>query len=245
MMQRIWPIARAVVADSLRRKIVYVVLVFAALLAFAIPSLPDYGLGVEAAVFREVALALAFVTALVVTLSLAANRIPGELERRTVYNVVAKSVSRTEYLVGTWLGVFVVAGGVVAAFAVIEQVVGLVTYGEVMWQLWQGALATWLEMGVVAAFAIAVSTVSGAVVVVTATLAALFIGHSRSTLLGGEGALGLKAFVPSLDAFNVVNPVAHGSGVPPLYLASMLVVFLGLAGLSLLVGSVLLSRRDL
>lgn len=245
MMQRIWPIARAVVADSLRRKIVYVVLVFAALLALAIPSLPDYGLGVEAAVFREVALALAFVTALVVTLSLAANRIPGELERRTVYNVVAKSVSRTEYLVGTWLGVFLVAGGVMAAFTVIEQVIGVITYGEIMWRLWQGALAIWLEMGVVAAFAVSVSTLSGAVVVVTATLAALFIGHSRSTLLGGEGALGLKPFVPSLDAFNVVNPVAHGSGVPPLYLASMVVVFVGLAGLSLLAGSAILSRRDL
>lgn len=245
MMQRIWPIARAVVADSLRRKIVYVVLVFAALLAFAIPSLPDYGLGVEAAVFREVALALAFVTALVVTLSLAANRIPGELERRTVYNVVAKSVSRSEYLVGTWLGVFVVAGGVMAAFTVIEQVIGLVTYGELMWQLWQGALAIWLEMGVVAAFAVAVSALSGAVVVVTATLAALFIGHSRSTLLGGEGALGLKPFMPSLDAFNVVNPVAHGSGVPPLYLASMVVVFIGLTGICLIAGSAILSRRDL
>jgi len=245
MMQRVWPIARAVVADSLRRKVVYVVLVFAGLLAFAIPSLPDYGLGVEAAVFREVALALSFVTALVVTLSLAANRIPGEFERRTVYNVVAKSVSRTEYLVGTWLGVFMVAGGVMAAFTVIEQVIGLITYGEMMWLLWQGALAVWLEMGVVAAFAVSVSTVSGAVVVVTATLAALFVGHSRSTLLGGEGALGIKPFVPSLDAFNVVNPVAHGSGVPPVYLASMVVVFVGLAGLSLLVGSAVLSRRDL
>ncbi|MDO8848605.1 MAG: hypothetical protein Q7W51_09495 [Coriobacteriia bacterium] len=245
MMTRIWPIALGVVTDSLRRKVVYVVLVFAALLAFAIPSLPDYGLGVEAAVFREVALALSFVTALVVTLSLAANRIPSELERRTIYNVVAKSVSRWEYLVGTWLGIFIVAGGAMAAFTVIEQAVGLITYGEPMWRLWQGALAIWLEMGVVAAFAVAISAVSGPVVVVTATLTALFIGHSRSTLLGGEGALALQPFMPSLDAFNVVNPVAHGTGVPPLYLLSMVVVFVGLSGISLLVGGLLLARRDL
>lgn len=245
MMQRIWPIARAVVADSLRRKVVYVVLVFAALLAFAIPSLPDYGLGVESAVFREVALALAFVTALVVTMSLAANRMPGELERRTVYNIVSKSVARWEYLVGTWLGIFLVSGGVMAAFTVIEQVIGLITYGEVMWLLWEGALAIWLEMGVVAAFAVAVSAVAGPVVVVTATLTALFIGHSRSTLLGGEGALALRPFVVSLDAFNIVNPVAHGSGVPPIYLASMVVVFVGLTGACLVSGSALLAGRDL
>lgn len=245
MIGRILPIAFGVVADSLRRKVVYVVLVFAGLLAFAIPSLPDYGLGVESAVFREVALALAFVTAIVVTLSLAANRIPAEVERRTVYNVVAKSVSRSEYLVGTWLGVFLVAGGALAAFTVVEMVVGYLTYREIMWQLWQGALATWLEMGVVAAIAVAVSAITGPVVVVTATLAVLFIGHSRSTLLGGEGAMALAPFYPSLDAFNVVNPVAHGSGVPPLYIASMLAVFAGFTGIALIVGSVLFSRRDL
>lgn len=245
MVGRIAPIAWAVVADSMRRKVVYVVLVFAGLLAFAIPSLPDYGLGVESAVFREVALALAYVTALVVTLSLAANRVPGEIERRTVYNVVGKRVARWEYLFGTWLGVFLVAGGVIAAFTAIEQVIGFINYGEAMWRLWQGALALWLEMGVVAAFATAVSAVTGPVVVVTATLAALFVGHSRSTLLGGEGALALQPFMPSLDAFNVVNPVAHGTGVPPLYIASMLVVFAGFAGVCLIGGAFLFSRRDL
>lgn len=245
MMKRIWPIAVAVITDSLRRKVVYVVLVFAALLAMAIPSLPDYGLGVEGAVFREVALALVYVTGLVIALSLAANRIPAEFERRTVYNVLAKGVSRWEYLVGTWLGILSVMAGTIAAFTIVEQVVGVVTYGDPMWRLWQGSLAVLLEMGVVTAFAASVSTVAGPVVVVTATLAALFVGHSRSTLLGGEGALGLNPFYPSLDAFNVVNPVAHGTGVPPLYLASMLVVFVGFVGLSLSLGVFLLGRKDL
>lgn len=245
MMRRILPIATAVMMDSLRRKVVYVVLVFSVLLVFAIPSLPDYGLGVEGAVFREVALALSYITGLVIALSLAANRIPSELEKRTVYNVLSKGVSRWEYMVGTWLGIVGVMAGAIAAFTIVQMTMGYITYGEMMWQLWQGALATWLEMGVISAFAVAVSAVTGPVVVVTATLAALFIGHSRSSLLGGEGALALQPFFPSLDAFNVVNPVAHGSGVPPIYLASMLVVFAGLVGVSLTAGVVLLGRRDL
>jgi hypothetical protein len=64
-------------------------------------------------------------------------------------------------------------------------------------------------------------------------------------LLGGEGALALQPFMPSLDAFNVVNPVAHGTGVPPLYLASMAAVFVGLAGVALTLGAFLFGRRDL
>jgi ABC-type transport system involved in multi-copper enzyme maturation permease subunit len=242
---RIGPIALGVITDSLRRKVVYVVLVFAAVLALAIPQLPDYGLGVEEAVFREVALALAWVTALVVTLTLAANRVPSEIERRTVYNVIAKGVSRWEYLIGTWLGILGVVGGAVAAFTVVEQVVALVTYGDLMWRLWEGALAIWLEMGVIAAFATAVSSLAGPVVVVTASLAALFAGHARGALASGEDALALGAFAPSLDAYNVVNPVAHGNGVPPLYIVSMLVVFAGLAGASLIAGVLAFSKRDL
>jgi ABC-type transport system involved in multi-copper enzyme maturation permease subunit len=245
MIGRIGPIALGVITDSLRRKVVYVVLVFAGILALAIPSLPDYGLGVEQAVFREVALALAYVTALVVTLSLAANRVPGEVERRTVYNVIAKGVSRWEYLVGTWIGVLGVVGGALAAFTLIEQAVGYLTYGELMWRLWQGAFATWLEMGVVAAFAVSVSAVTGPVVVVTATVAALFVGHARETLAGGEGALALGTFYPSLDAFNIVNPVAHGTGVPPVYLLSMVVVFAGLSAACLILGVLAFSGRDL
>jgi len=43
----------------------------------------------------------------------------------------------------------------------------------------------------------------------------------------------------------VVNPVAHGSGVPPEYLAGMLGVFVGFTGLALITGSLLFGRRDL
>lgn len=245
MMTRIWPIALAVVTDSLRRKVVYVVLVFAAILAMAIPSLPSYGLGIEDAVYREVALALSFVTALVLTLSLAANRVPSEVERRTVYNVLAKGVSRGEYLVGSWLGVLIVTGGAIAAFTGVQQVIALARYGDPMWRLWQGALAVWLEMGVLSAFAVAISAVAGPVVVVTAALAVLFVGHSRSTLIGGEGALALRPFYPSLDTFNIVNPVAHGTGVPALYVLSMLVVFVGFVAIALSAAVWLFGRRDL
>ncbi len=245
MMSRIWPIALSVVTDSLRRKVVYVVLVFAAILAMAIPALPSYGLGIEDAVYREVALALSFVTALVLALSLAANRVPSEVDRRTVYNVLAKGVSRAEYLVGSWLGVFLVTGGAVAAFTVVQQVIAVTRYGDPMWQLWQGALAIWLEMGVLCAFAVAISSVVGPVVVVTAAMAVLFAGHSRSTLVGGEGALALRPFYPSLDTFNIVNPVAHGSGVPALYVLSMLVVFAGFVSVALAVAVLLFGRRDL
>jgi len=245
MRRRILALAGAVFADAIRRRVVIVVLFFAALLALAIPSLPNYGLGVVEGVYREVALALTFVAALVLTLALSANRIPGEVERRTVYNVVSRPVGRWEYLVGTWLGVVAVMGAVIASFTVIEQVLALANYHDPMWRLWQGALAIWMEMGVVASLCVAVSAVAGPVVVAVSALALLFIGHNRDGALGASPSALLKALYPSLDTFNVINPVAHGSGVSEAFVAGMILAFVGWCGVLLLLGSVAFRRRDL
>lgn len=244
MVGRVWAIAAAVTADALRRKIVWVVGFFAAVMALAIPQLPSYGVGVVAGVFREVALALTFAAGLVLTLALSVTRLPGEMERRTVYPLLARPVHRWEYLVGSWLGVTLTVGACVMAFDVVNQAIGLVRYGDPMWRLIEGSLAIWLEMGVVAAFAIALSTVTGAVTSTIGALVFLFIAHSRSTLLGAEPG-GLAALYPSLDAFNIINQVAHGTGVSFPYGLSMLAVFAGWCALLLAAGSLLFAQKDL
>lgn len=243
-MRNIVAIAAAVVADAGRRKVAWIVLVVAAILAVMIPSLPTYGVGVIEGVYREVALALIFAASLVLTLSLAANRVPGEVERRTVYNVLAKRVHRWEYLAGSWLGIVAVMALAIGAFTLVTQGVGMMRYGDPMWQLWQGALGIWCEMGALAAFAVAVSALTGPVVVVAASIVFLFAAHSRSALLG-EDVQGLAAFYPSFDTFNVINPVAHGGGVSLVYLLVMLASFAAWSAVLLLAGSVAFGRRDL
>lgn len=244
-MRSVLTIAKAVFYDSIRRRILLAVLIFAGIMVALIPSLPDYGLGVERAVFGEIALAVTFLASLVVTLALAVTRVPSEVERRTVYAVLSRPVARWEYLAGTWLGTFAMVGVLVAAFTAVDIGVGTVVYGSPSWLLAVGAFGIWLEMGVLAAFGIAVSTVVSPITAIVAEAAFLFVGHSKSSLLGEEGALALEAFYPSLDAFNVVAPVTHGSGVPPLYLASMLVVFVGFVGVALAIGGLLFESRDL
>lgn len=243
-MPNVSAIAVSVVADAVRRKVLYLILVFAAILAVMIPQLPTYGVGVAAAVYREIALALIFAASLALTLALSANRIPSECERRTVYNVLSKQVSRWEYVAGTWLGVFAVIGIAIAAFTLVTQGIALLRYGQPMWLLWEGALGVWLEMGALAAFAIAVSAVTGPVVVVTASLAFLFVAHSRGYALGDTTGLAAKLY-PSFDTFSVITPVAHGNGVSLAYVSVMLVAFVAWVGALLVAASAAFGRRDL
>jgi len=238
-------ISGSVIADAIRRKVVWVVVVFAAVLSFAIPSLPSYGAGVVEAVFREVSIALMFLVAYVIALSLSATRIPGEVERRTVFNILARDVRRWHYIVGTWAGMLAVVGVTLLAFTVVALVVGRVVYGELMLVLFEATFAVWLEIGVLMAFAVMMSARFGVVTSVVGVLAFSFIGHSVGSVFA-QGAGGVAPwYVPSLDVFNVINPVAHGAGYGSGYVGSMLIAFAAWAALLLLLGSALFERRDL
>jgi len=148
-------------------------------------------------------------------------------------------------VVGTWLGIFGVIGVCVLGFALVDIGVGQVVYAQFMPRLLEGAFAIWLEMGIVAAFAVAVSGLSGAVVVTVASLTFLFAAHSRDSLFPNGAPQIVLTLFPSLDAFNVINPVAYGTGIGPVYAGIMTATFLGWVGLLLLLGSLGFASKDL
>jgi ABC-type transport system involved in multi-copper enzyme maturation permease subunit len=242
-----YAIAAAVVADAIRRKVVWVVLVFVVFLGLSIPALPSYGVGVAASVFREVAIALTYAAAIVVALSLSATRIPVEVERRTVFNVISRDVRRWQYVAGSWLGMFIVLGGVIALCSLSTIAIGYFTIAgnEVMWRLLEAAFAIWLEAGVVMAFAVLLSCYFGAITAVVGALAFTFIGHAVISLLQLPEGTRAPWYVPSLDIFNVINPVALGTGYGPMYAGSMVLAFCAWVVLLLLGASVLFGMRDL
>jgi ABC-type transport system involved in multi-copper enzyme maturation permease subunit len=242
---KILAIANSVVADAIRRKVVWVVAVFCALLAIAIPALPSYGVGVVSAVFREVAIALMYAAALVVALALSTTRIPVEVEKRTVFNVIARDVRRWQYVAGTWLGMFAVLGMVIAAFAVATIGIGLLDYKELMPQLLEAAFAVWLEMGAIMAVAVMLSCQFGAVTSVVGALAFTFVGHASVGLLKLSETQRPPWWLPGLDIFNVINPVAHGSGYGVIYALSMVLAAVAWVALFLLGGSLMFEARDL
>ncbi len=177
-MKKVYAISKAVVADAIRRKVLWIVVVFSAVLAIAIPALPSYGVGVVEAVFREVSIALMYAAALVMALTLAVTRIPLEVERRTVFNVISRDVRRWQYVFATWLGMFVVLGVMLLAFTAVTIGIGALNYQAPMWRLFQASLAVWLEIGVVMAFAVMLSCSFGPVTAAIGALAFAFVGHA-------------------------------------------------------------------
>lgn len=242
---KVLSIATAVVADAVRRKVVWVVVVFAALLAIAVPALPSYGVGVMSPVYREVSIALMWSASLIVGLALATTRIPSEVDRRTVFNIISRDVRRWQYVLGSWLGMVAVLFVVLLAFAVATIAVGAFEFNEVMWRLFQGAFGVWLEVSVIMSLALALSCQFGAITSAVGGLAFAFIGHSVVGLFHLPEGVRPPWYWPTLDVFNIVNPVAHGHGYSAVYALSMIGAFVAWSAIWLLVGSLVFSRRDL
>jgi ABC-type transport system involved in multi-copper enzyme maturation permease subunit len=226
-MRRVLAIAGSVVADAMRRKVLWSVLVVAAIMVLAIPALPSYSVGIVTATFREVSLAVMYAAAMLVAIALTANRIPGEVERRTIYNVLAKRVGRWQYLLGMWTGIWAVMGLLVVAFLVIDLAFGAVVYHQFMWTLAEGAFGIWLEVGVLVAVTVALSARFGPVPNTLGALTFLFVTHSKASLFG-TNATGIgPALYPSTDMFAVIDPVAHGGGFGIVTLSVMVAAFVG------------------
>ena len=160
-----------------------------------------------ARVFREVALALMFAPPRRCPGALG-DAGPGEVERRTVFNVLARDVRRWQYLVGTWLGMFAVLGVRLRRSpwsthrrrsvkytrrcrAVAAALRDLARDGRA-WRSQSRCRSVRRRHSVVGALAFS------------------FVGHSVGSLSGP--AARRRLVLPTLDMFNVINPVAHGHG---------------------------------
>jgi Cu-processing system permease protein len=100
-----WLISRTIWIEAIRRREIYAIIILSVALILAARSLRFFGIEGFAKFYREIALqTMNFATALTVIL-LAARQIPREFENNTIYPLLARPISRGNFLLGKFLGV--------------------------------------------------------------------------------------------------------------------------------------------
>lgn len=123
MMARTWQITRALTVagtlETLRRKDLYVVLILAVLMVLGASTFRFFGVSGLEVFVKDVAFTAIGVLTTVLTVLIAGRQIPDEMQRRTIYPLLARPVTRGQLLIGKWFTAWLTAGFCFLALALL------------------------------------------------------------------------------------------------------------------------------
>lgn len=128
-------IAKSVLLEAVRRREIYVVVLFCCILIAAVMTVDFFDIEGITKFYREVALKVMGVATAMTVVALAARQLPREFESRTVYTLLAKPISRMTFLLGKLLGVLLAAAFCFAIFMAIFVFGTFYLGGEIPWGL--------------------------------------------------------------------------------------------------------------
>jgi ABC-type transport system involved in multi-copper enzyme maturation permease subunit len=267
-MRSIAIIAGGVFRDSVRDRIGYGLVFFSVGLMASSFLLAQLTAGQDVKVIKDLGLAAASIIGLLIAVFFGIGLVTKEVERRSIYSLLSKPVTRTQFVVGKYLGLVLTL--------LINLSVMVVAFYAVLWYLdvttLEASKAAWeapamdprmlkafaligVELMLITATAIFFSTFSSPFLSVALTFAVYIVGHFGEDLKNIDAIVSsaivpyiaktVYYVMPNLSALDVKSAVVHGlpvSGTSMVLATVSCMLYVA----TLIVGSIVIfSRRDL
>jgi Cu-processing system permease protein len=158
--RKTWAMALIVILELFRRKDFYVLFILTALLTGIMASVNFFNEQGILRYVKEICLLLIWISSLVIAITTAARQIPVERESRTLFPLLAKPVTRTEVVIGKFLGCWLASGLVLLVFYLFFGVMAMSREGA--WPLvnyFQALWLHWVMLGIIISMTLAGSLV--------------------------------------------------------------------------------------
>lgn len=220
-MNTIWALAKVVVLEMVRRKDFYVLFILTALLTGTAGSVNLFNDRSIVRYLKEICLLLIWVSGLVIAITCTARQIPAEREQRTIFPLLAKPVTRAQFLLGKFFGCWLATG---LALTLFYLFFGLVSASrEHSWPVLNYLQAGWLHwmmLGMVISFTLLGSIVfaapsSNGTICFVCSAGMLLLGrHLNKVALSLAEPFqsllyGLYFVLPHLELFDVRDLIIH------------------------------------
>jgi ABC-type transport system involved in multi-copper enzyme maturation permease subunit len=260
-------VAVSVFRESVRDRVPYSLVVFAVLLIASSFLLGQLTAGQDVKIIKDLGLAATAIFGLFIATFIGINLVSKEVERRSIYSLLAKPVSRPQFILGKYAGlVLTLAVNVAVMTAALYAVLAYMTYTEspefrAAWDapgvdpaLLKAIFLVFVELMLVTAVALFFSSFSTPLLSAALTLGLYVVGHFNTDLRNFERvveskpaiwlARGLYHLLPDLSAFDVKMQVVHGQQVTAGYLALTAGYGAIYIAALLILSIVIFSRRD-
>jgi len=223
-MRHIWVIAKNTLKLEIRDKILYGIIVFGFLYVLFTLFMADLVLK-ELPMVRSFGLTGMYFFNAIIALFLGTTSFFKDVDRKVVYFILSKPVSRAQFLIGKFIGLCLVLFLTTAILAV--AYIGLILYEHGGFDA-LGLLAIamqYIEMTLFIAFAIFVSTFSTSLLSIVYTSGVFFLGHVVSSILDDAKTVGITGIkyklveilyyiFPNLEKFDARNLAVHDLTMP-------------------------------
>lgn len=257
-MKKIVALGLVTFREALRQKLAVNLLVFALVLVVASITISELTFGEQYRIIANLGLSSMEVFGTLIVTFLGAGLIARDVERKTVYPIITKPVSRAQYVIGRYLGLLatatlnllVMALAVLAVLAIYLRGLGFLRDTPILAAL----LAMVIQFAMVAAVATLFSCFSTATLSAIFTLSTVVAGHlasdlvrywsTRGTIAGLMGKA-IYALVPNLEALDLKDAVVYKDAITPGVFATAVGCGLLYATGVVLLAAFVFSRRDL
>lgn len=265
-------IAQATAKEAVRQPVFLLSLALAMVILVINTFLPFFSLGEDVKMLKDCGLATILISGLLIAVWTASTSVAEEIEGKTAMTLLSKPINRRQFVLGKYVGIlkailwFMLPISLVFMGLIFYKVgydakeasldpPSIATRFEITVQVLPGLVLSFMEVAILSAISVAISTRLPMVVNLTTMLAIFVVGRLTPVLVNAGTferlefvefmARLIAAVLPSLDLFNTNAAVATGRLVPPEYLGPAALYCLAYCTAVILLGFILFEDRDL
>lgn len=215
----IWAIAINTVRESIRNKILYALLFFAVLMIGSGVIVGALSYVEQERILQDVGLAAIRLFSVAIAIFVGINLIYKEVDRRTVYTILSKPLSRAAFLVGKYVGLTLTIWMQMAIMGAAFAGVSLASGAPLAWQHGAFFLLTAAELALVVAIATFFSSFTTPMLASFFTTGVWVVGQLTRNLrdIGARSesraievaTAALHRLLPDLEGLNLASEAAH------------------------------------
>jgi ABC-type transport system involved in multi-copper enzyme maturation permease subunit len=237
--------------EAIRDRILYLLLVFALVLIGVSRALSQLTVGSEEKIVKDLGLSAISIFGVLTAVFLGVSLVFKEVDKRTIFTLLANPVRRWHFIVGKYLGLLVV---LTMNVVLMTAVLAAILVGESVVAMLPAVALILVELALITAWAILFSCFTNPILAAVGTIAVYVVGHMSWSfeLLKNRIPSGWTSVVcdvlywvlPNLSLLDIKAEVVHGVAVPASTMGLAVLYGLTYSCVVLIVACAVFERRD-
>lgn len=254
-MKSIWIICKNTFREIIRDRILYGLIVFAILLIGFSLALGQLSFAEQSRISANFGFTAIHLSVVILAIFVGSTLVRREIEKKTIFTLLARPISRTQFLIGKYFGLLSVIGVSILLLSLVLSGIFFAIQVPFAFSFLVGIWGVFLEAAILLAITIFFGSFSSPMLSVAFVLAIFLVGHwvdtlqffskkSDSPLFVGLCKI-IENAIPNLELLNWRSLFVYNDAIPTMDVATHSLYALVWSVFAMSLAAVILQRRDL